>query len=122
MLRIVLTLLGLLIIGRFGFTGAVLGPEWLPGADLITPTLDSEYRFLAVCAAGLGVLLLWLSRAPLQHPALLHNMATTFAGGLARMTAASVMEWPARPALVAMVIELAVPLLAWALWFREKSR
>ena len=121
-LRLLLAVLGVIVIVRIGLTSAVLGPEWLPGVTGSTPTLDSEFRFLAVLATAAGVLLIWVSRAPERHAVLLHVLlAATMTGGLARLYSGVVVGWPARPAVIAMAIEMLAPPLAWALYAAMRS-
>jgi hypothetical protein len=121
-LRVLLATLGVILIGRFGVTGTFYGPQWLPDLSAISPTLDSEYRFLSLLAAALGVVLLWTARAPEQHMALLSIVLTgTFLGGIARLGSALEVGVPERPALIATAIELIAPPLAYLLLRRTAA-
>lgn len=122
-LRILLVALGAILIVRFGITGAVWGTAWLPGAEVATPTLESEFRFLSVIAATAGALLIWYARAPDRNAVpVAVLLAGAFLGGLIRVVSAFEMGMPARPALIATVIELLAPPVAYLLLRLDRSR
>ena len=111
-LQIILVVYGCILAGRFGVTSLVIGPAWTIPAEAVTPFLDSEYKWFAAVFLGLGVLC-WsmVPRIEMYFPQLLILMAFTFVGGLFRLLTVFSLGVPERPAVVANLIELLLPLV-----------
>jgi hypothetical protein len=122
-LQIVLILYGCILAGRFGVTSLVLGPAWTIPGEAVTPFLDSEYKWFAAVFLGLGALC-WsmVPRIETYFPQLLILMAFTFAGGLFRLVTVFSLGVPERPAVVANLIELLLPLISLPLLLRVRQQ
>ena len=108
-LQTVCALMGVIAIGRFALPGLIWGAEWID-AGAAGPFADSEVRFFAAILLAVGALFFWIVPRIEQHVTLLRIlMAGMFLGGLARLLSMALLGTPARPALVALVIELGVP-------------
>lgn len=111
-LQIIVSLVGVLLIVRFGILNIVFGSQWVLIDGKADAFLDSEFRFQAgiMCAAG-GVFL-WMVRRIEQHGVLLAILATgSLLGGLARVVSLVQVGTPPFSALFAMTTEIVVPLV-----------
>ena len=110
-LRGILMVLGLILVLRFAVPGLVLGPGWFDAGVGSTPFLASEYRFFSAMMLALGVVLFWIARDPDRHGVLLTILMTgALLGAVARIVSIVQYGLPGRPAVVALVIEVAAPL------------
>ena len=117
-LQAICAVMGVIAIGRFAVPGLIWGAEWV-GAEGAGPLADSEVRFFAAILLAVGVLFFWIVPRVEQHVTLLRILlAGMFLGGLARLLSMSLHGMPPRPAIVALVIELAVPPVALLLQWR----
>ena len=116
-LRILLVVLACIPLAS-GTAGLVLGPGSLPnaGGAVITPDIDSEYRFVNVFWLAAGVLLIW-STLDLERRRAVTRLVLALAmlGGLARLVSFAAVGAPSAVFLPVIALELvAVPLvLLW---------
>jgi hypothetical protein len=106
-----------------GVTGQVTLGVQVPASDLADPVLDSQFRFLASCWFGLGLLLCLCAWRPRRYPNLLRGtLFVIFLGGIGRGLAVVQTGWPAGTTglvfvVLALLIELVgMPLLLWWHW------
>ena len=112
-LQAICAVMGIIVMGRFAVPGLIWGAESIGAGDAPGNLADSEVRFFAAILLAVGALFFWMVPRVEQHVTLLRILfAGMFLGGLARLLSISLLGPPPRPALVALVIELAVPPVA----------
>ena len=113
-LIIVLAILSVVPIGT-GLLAIIGGPTFAPGGDSVTPSLDSEYRFVNVFWLAAGIILLWTLFKPSERALVTRVLLVIAAlGGLARLWSALWVGWPHPIFIGTIVLELViVPLIIW---------
>jgi hypothetical protein len=112
---IVIAVLGVVPIAT-GLLAVIGGPVAEPGGEVISPSLDSEYRFAHVIWIGAGVVLWWSLRRAAQR-ALVTRVVLLIAaaGGIGRIISAVLYGLPHPVFIAAGCVELfVVPLVV--LW------
>ncbi len=108
LLLIVIAVLGVVPIAT-GLFAVIGGPPAEPGGEVISPSLDSEYRFAHVIWIGAGVVLWWSLRRPAER-ALTTRVVLVIAaaGGIGRIISAVLYGLPHPVFIAAGVVELVV--------------
>lgn len=98
-----------------GLVGILLGPVFGPDQPPVSPSVDSEYRFVSAIWATAGLLLWWSLRCPgARARATRTVLVAIIVGGVARLTSFLAVGPPMPLFVVALVVELlGVPLLLW---------
>jgi len=115
LLQIVVAVLGLLPIGT-GLAAFALGPALMPGGQPVSPSIDNEYRFLAVFWFAFGVVIYWMLPNIERQTSLVRFLCgVIFLGGVGRLISYMTFGAPHGAYSAAMVLELiGMPLLV--LW------
>lgn len=115
LLQIVVAVLGVIPIGT-GLAAFVLGPASMPGGQPVGPSIDNEYRFLAVFWFSFGVLIYWILPTIERRTRLVRFLGGfIFLGGVGRLISLVMFGAPHWSYLAAMALELVgIPLLV--LW------
>ena len=110
-LQIFLGLLGIVALVA-GMSTVLFGVRAIMGAEVVTPTIDSEMRFFSVWYAGVGVLLLRVApRAEFESKTIRAVFVLLFVAGCSRSLSWAVVGRPHTFSLVLMGIELVLPLI-----------
>jgi hypothetical protein len=103
-----------------GTASLVRGTSIIRGTDGVSPSVDSEHRFLAAWWTALGPLLWRISRDVEQERPMLDAVsATIFVGGMARLLSMRHLGRPHPLYQVLTGIELALPAVLWT-WPRPR--
>ena len=96
----------------FGIMGIVLGAgRWLP-AEVVTPAIDNQYRYLSGFYLSLAFLIWWMVPNIEKHTAPLRILvAAIFIGGLARAYSMMTIGFPPMANVYGMVLELGAPII-----------
>ena len=94
----------------------LLGSAAIPGASVVSATIDSEDRFYAVIFGGYGLALLYAARDVVERALLIRFLAGLFLAGAFGRILSWVMVGPPHPFFMAMLaLELVLPLIIWSL-------
>jgi len=99
----------------YGLHGMFVGPAGLMLAEHVTPSLDSQYRFLSVYYISLAPII-WYLVPTIERQTTLFRIIIMilFVGGLARLYSYFTIGAPAINFVGGMVLELSLPvLLLW---------
>lgn len=114
-LQVTLALLALIPMGT-GLMDVLGGVHALPTPQVSTPTLESNYRFLATIWVGVGLVILWvIPRVETRLLPFRAICAISVAGGLVRLLSMAVVGVPHQIFVWACASELVAPPLM-ALW------
>ena len=102
-----------------GLAGVVGGLTLTPDDNTAPPYFDSEYRFLSVVWAAVGVLLWWSLRHPQERATVTRVvLAVMVLGGVARLLGVALTGLPPVPFRISLGIEvLVIPVIL--LWHRR---
>jgi hypothetical protein len=111
-LQIIIGLVGVLLIVRFGILNILFGSNWVLIHGETDSSLDSEFRFQAGVMCAVGFVFLWMLPRIEKHNVLFPILAAgAFLGGLARVVSIVQFGTPPISALFAMTTEIAIPLI-----------
>lgn len=96
----------------FGLLGLVFGADRLSDGLPVSPSLDSQFRFMSGWYLALAGIALWIiPRIETETQIFRIVCACLFVGGLARIVSGLQMGWPQPVMIAGTVVELLVPLL-----------
>jgi hypothetical protein len=123
-LRAILTILGAIAL-VVGSVTVITGGALVVGAGDVSPTVDSELRFLSAWYAAAGVLILRAARRPESAgPTVRAVSVILLVGATARAVSIAVVGVPHPLALALMAIEFAIPavILPWQAAVERRTR
>jgi Domain of unknown function (DUF4345) len=119
-LQITLIILSLIPL-FFGLTGVIFGTAGFPGADVIVPQLDNQFRYLSGIYLLVSFLIWWVVPMIERHGTLLRIVTLAlFLGGVARAISWATVGQPPVFQIGAMFLEMSAPL--FAIWQSKVAR
>jgi Domain of unknown function (DUF4345) len=121
-LQVVMALLSLLPLA-VGILGFIRGAGLLAPAAVVTPKLDSQFRFMSAWDVGLALIVWWLI-PQIERQTVLFRLicGVVFAGGVGRVLAWHFSGSPGLAFLAVTAIELLMPLLIpWQAYVADRA-